>query len=37
MTMQMTYATAMAIGRDAGNRNMKANGREIWNTDERAT
>lgn len=32
--MQMTYATAMAIGRDAGNRSMKANGREVWNTDD---
>jgi hypothetical protein len=30
----MTYAIAMAAGRDAGNRNMKANGRTSWNGED---
>jgi hypothetical protein len=29
--MTMTYQIAMAAGRDAGNRSMKAAGRSEWN------
>lgn len=29
--MVLTYQIAMAAGRDAGNRSMKANGRTSWN------
>lgn len=32
--MKMTYDTAMAIARDAGNRSMKANGRTAWNIED---
>jgi hypothetical protein len=30
----MTYHIAMAAGRDAGNRSMKAAGRTKWNEDD---
>jgi hypothetical protein len=30
----MTYKIAMAAGRDAANRNMKANGRTVWNEED---
>lgn len=29
--MQVTYAIAMAAGKDAANRQMKAEGRTAWN------
>jgi hypothetical protein len=29
-----TYAEAMAAGRDAGNRSMRAAGRTSWNDDD---
>jgi hypothetical protein len=34
--MKMDYKTAMAIGQDAGNRNMKKHGRTAWNEEDAA-
>lgn len=30
----MTYKLAMAVGEDAGNRNMRKHGRTAWNIDD---
>lgn len=32
--MTMTYAIAMAASRDAGDRSMRAAGRQWWNEDD---
>lgn len=32
--MTITYALAMAAGKDAANRQMKANGRTAWNEED---
>lgn len=32
--MPVTYAIAMAAGRDAANRNMRAEGRTEWNEED---
>lgn len=32
--MKATYAIAMAAGRDAGNRSMRASGRASWNEED---
>lgn len=32
--MRVTYQIAMAAGRDAANRQMKASGRSAWNEDD---
>lgn len=34
MKIKMTYSLAMAAAKDAGNRNMKKNGRTIWNRED---
>jgi hypothetical protein len=34
MKIEMTYEIAMAVGQDAGNRNMKLHGRTVWNTED---
>ena len=31
--MKITYQIAMAAGRDAANRNMRKNGRAVWNEE----
>ena len=33
--LTMNADIAYAIGKDAGNRNMKQNGRTVWNIDDR--
>jgi len=33
--IKITYKLAMAAGRDAGNRNMRKNGRTTWNLADR--
>lgn len=32
--MRITYKIALAIGKDAGTRNMKASGRTEWNDED---
>ena len=32
--IQNAYATAIAVGRDVGNRRMTRDGRTIWNADD---
>jgi hypothetical protein len=34
--LAFTYDTAYAAGRDAGNRNMRRNGRTVWDEDDYA-
>jgi hypothetical protein len=32
--LTMTYEIALAAGKDAANRNMRQNGRTVWNEDD---